>query len=215
MLNFTKIFVELNGLMIALFLILFIPIFLRFLWKWLKYTTSPFYKNEKISFFKVFFKKGKLLEISFYNYIYKLGAKNVLLNVVIPGKNKESEIDCIFEYNNSTFVVEIKAYTGKITGKFNEKEWVSHFGKNKYKFMNPLHQNYAHTKAISEFLDIDHDKLVSFVYFSPHAKLKMNVRNVLQYSQLQNFLDANHPILTGVVENLKPYKNKEKTRCKT
>lgn len=60
---------------------------------------------------------------------YKLGAKNVLLNVVIPCKNKESEIDFIFERNDSTFVVEIKAYTGLITGKYNGKEWISYFGK--------------------------------------------------------------------------------------
>lgn len=41
---------------------------------------------------------------------------------MIPRKNKESKIDCIFEYNDSTFVMEIKAYTGLITGKYNGKE---------------------------------------------------------------------------------------------
>lgn len=53
--------------------------------------------------------------------------------------------------------------------------------------MNLLHQNYGHTKAISEFLDIDHEKLVSFAYFSPNAKLKMNIKDVLQYPKLQSF----------------------------
>lgn len=196
---------------VALVIVAFIPIMLKLAYEWLLYIVSPFYKNEKISFWKVFFKKGEMMEIAFYNYIYKMGCKNILLNVVIPNGHKDSEIDCVFEYRGTTFVVELKAYTGLITGKFNDKEWISHFGKNKYYFMNPLHQNYSHTKAISEFLNVEHDKLVSLIYFSPHAKLKMNIKNVMQYAQLNDFLEKEHPKITGVVDALKPYKNLTKT----
>lgn len=196
---------------IALAIMLFVPILLRLMYEWMKYLLSPFHKNEKISFWKILFKKGKMLEVSFYNYIYKLGVKNIILNVVLKNNDKESEIDCIFEYNGSTFVVELKAYTGLITGKYNDKEWISHYGKNKFKFMNPLHQNYSHTKTISEFLNIEHDKLVSLVYFSPHAKLKVKINNVIQYAQLHTFLEKEHPKLIGVVDKLKIYKNMEKS----
>jgi len=38
--------------------------------------------------------------------------------------------------------------------------------------MNPLHQNYKHTHALAELLDLPHEKMISIVMFIGDAKLK-------------------------------------------
>jgi restriction system protein len=45
------------------------------------------------------------------------------------------------------------------------------FGK-KYRFQNPLRQNYRHTKALAEFLGIEHSKIHSVVMFWSECEFK-------------------------------------------
>jgi hypothetical protein len=61
---------------------------------------------------------------------------------------------------------------GWIFGDEKSSQWTqSIFGK-KYKFQNPLRQNYRHTKALSEFLGIDHSKFISIVMFWGECEFK-------------------------------------------
>lgn len=69
------------------------------------------------------------------------------------------------------FVVETKNMAGTIYGKESDREWTQAFpGGRKFKFQNPLRQNYAHIRAISEFLGIPESKMHSVVYFAGDAK---------------------------------------------
>jgi predicted RNA-binding Zn-ribbon protein involved in translation (DUF1610 family) len=86
-------------------------------------------------------------------------------NVTIPTPNGTTQIDHVIVSRYGVFVVETKNMDGWIFGDEKNPQWTqSIFGK-KYKFQNPLHQNYRHTKALSEFLDIDHGKFISIVMF--------------------------------------------------
>jgi restriction system protein len=61
---------------------------------------------------------------------------------------------------------------GWIFGDEKSSQWTqSLFGK-KFKFQNPLRQNYRHTKALAEFLGIDHDKIFSVVMFWGECEFK-------------------------------------------
>lgn len=54
---------------------------------------------------------------------------------------------------------------GFIFGQQNDKIWFQQIFKSKFKFQNPLFQNYKHTKTISENFHISHDNIESIVIF--------------------------------------------------
>lgn len=93
-------------------------------------------------------------------------------NVTIPAPNGTTQIDHVIVSRYGIFVVETKNMDGWIFGDANSRQWTqSIFGK-KYRFQNPLHQNYRHTKSLSEFLGIDHSKFISIVMFWGDCEFK-------------------------------------------
>ena len=95
-----------------------------------------------------------------------------LNNVTIPTFNGTTQIDHVIVSRHGVFVVETKNMDGWIFGDEKSSQWMqSIFGK-KFKFQNPLHQNYRHTKALSDFLGIDHDKFFSIVMFWGECEFK-------------------------------------------
>lgn len=95
-----------------------------------------------------------------------------LNNVTIPTANGTTQIDHVIVSRYGIFVIETKNMDGWIFGDEKSPQWTqSLFGK-KFKFQNPLHQNHRHTKALSEFLGIDHDKILSVVMFWGDCQFK-------------------------------------------
>ncbi len=111
-----------------------------------------------------------------------------LNNVTIPIANGTTQIDHVIVSRFGIFVVEAKNMKGWIFGSEHNREWTqSIFGK-KYRFQNPLHQNYLHTRAISQFLGIEHDKIFSVVMFWGDCKFKTPMPpNVLTHRYLSFF----------------------------
>ena len=98
-----------------------------------------------------------------------------LNNVTIPVSNGTTQIDHVIVSRYGVFVVETKNMVGWIFGDEKSAQWTqSIFGK-KYRFQNPLRQNYRHTKALSDFLGIDHDKFLSVVMFWGECEIKTPV----------------------------------------
>lgn len=96
-------------------------------------------------------------------------------NVTILTANGTTQIDHVIVSRHGIFVVETKNMDGWIFGDEKSAQWTqSIFGK-KFRFQNPLHQNYRHTKALSEFLGIEHDKFFSVVMFWGDAEFKTPV----------------------------------------
>lgn len=96
-------------------------------------------------------------------------------NVTVPTPNGTTQIDHVIVSRYGVFVVETKNMDGWIFGSEKSPQWTqSIFGK-KYKFQNPLHQNYRHTRALSEFLGIDHSKFISIVMFWGECEFKSPV----------------------------------------
>ena len=64
------------------------------------------------------------------------------------------------------YVVEVKNYTGWIFGSNFKSEWTQQIYKKKFKFQNPIHQNYKHIKFLECILDENiHTDIHSVVVF--------------------------------------------------
>jgi len=95
-----------------------------------------------------------------------------LNNVTIPISGGTTQIDHIIVSRYGVFVIETKNMKGWIFGSQENPQWTQCIFGKKYKFQNPLHQNYRHTKALSEFLGIDHEKFFSVVMFWGKCEFK-------------------------------------------
>ena len=95
-----------------------------------------------------------------------------LNNVTIATPNGTTQIDHVIVSRFGIFVVETKNMEGWIFGSEKSRQWTQSIYGRKFRFQNPLHQNYRHTKALSEFLGIDHDKFFSVVMFWGESTFK-------------------------------------------
>lgn len=101
-------------------------------------------------------------------------------DVIVPSHNGTTQIDHVLVSAFGIFVVETKNYNGWIFGDEHSSQWtVTHFAK-KYRFQNPLRQNYRHVQCLREYLHLDETVFHSLVFFIGEAELKTQLpRNVL------------------------------------
>lgn len=100
------------------------------------------------------------------------GIYRELNNVTIPTPDGTTQIDHVIVSRYGIFVIEAKNMNGWIFGNEKSAEWTQSFSGGKFKFQNPLRQNYRHTKCLSEFLHIEHNKLHSVVMFWGESTFK-------------------------------------------
>jgi restriction system protein len=93
-------------------------------------------------------------------------------NVILPARNGTTQIDHVLVSIYGLFVIETKNMGGWIFGSAHQETWTQQFFKKKFKFQNPLRQNYRHTRCLAEFLSLDHDMLHSVVFFVGNVELK-------------------------------------------
>jgi hypothetical protein len=103
--------------------------------------------------------------------------------VIVPAPNGTTQIDHLLLSRFGIFVIETKNINGWIFGNEKSKQWTQSLYGKKYKFQNPLHQNYRHTKALASYLNIDHDNIHSVVFFiGDNTKLKTDLpKNVMTH----------------------------------
>jgi len=93
-------------------------------------------------------------------------------NVTIPVVNGTTQIDHIIVSRFGIFVIETKNIDGWIYGDEKSPQWTQNLFGKKVNFQNPLHQNYCHTRALSDFMGIEHEKFFSVVMFWGESKFK-------------------------------------------
>jgi restriction system protein len=86
-------------------------------------------------------------------------------DVIVPGADGTTQIDHILVSVYGIFVIETKNMKGWIFGASDQNTWTQVLYKEKHKFQNPLRQNYRHTRALSEYLHLDHAVFHSVVWF--------------------------------------------------
>lgn len=95
-----------------------------------------------------------------------------LNNVTIPTPDGTTQIDHVIVSRYGIFVIEAKNMSGWIFGDEKSAQWTQSFPGGKFKFQNPLRQNYRHTKCLSDFLGVEHSKLHSVVMFWGETSFK-------------------------------------------
>lgn len=101
-----------------------------------------------------------------YCYLYLKSDKyRQYHDILIPASSRPTQIDHIIVSEFGIFVIETKTMSGWIYGDADSARWTQTYHDKKYYFQNPLRQNYLHTKTLSEFLKIDHQKIFSVVVF--------------------------------------------------
>ena len=86
-------------------------------------------------------------------------------NVTISTTNGTTQIDHIIISRYGIFVIETKNMEGWIFGSENDAQWTQSLYGKKFRFQNPLRQNYRHVKALEEFLALPSSMFHSVVCF--------------------------------------------------
>lgn len=97
-----------------------------------------------------------------------------------------TQIDHILVSTKGIFVIETKHYKGWIFGNAKSKAWAQIIYKNKYRFQNPMFQNYKHVKAIQCIFDFLESRFIhNVVVFSGESIFKTpKIDNVCYIEEL-------------------------------
>ena len=97
-----------------------------------------------------------------------------------------TQIDHVLVSTKGIFVIETKHYKGWIFGNPKSKLWTQVIYKNKYKFRNPLFQNYKHVKEIQRIFGFLKPQLIhNVVVFSGESTFKSaKIDNVFSIKEL-------------------------------
>ena len=97
-----------------------------------------------------------------------------LNGITLPRDNGGStQIDHIIVSVYGIFVIETKNYKGWIYGSEKQKQWTQAFPNgSKFKFQNPLRQNYLHIKTLADLLGLELRYFHSMIAFIGECELK-------------------------------------------
>lgn len=128
--------------------------------------------------------KGIIGEKSVAVLLHSLPAAEykVLHDCILPTATGTTQIDHIVVSPYGIFVIETKNYKGWIYGTEHSAKWTQNIYGKKNTFMNPIHQNYAHVKAIEAQLSgMTSIPIVPIVAFSGEADLKVDTKSAVVY----------------------------------
>lgn len=97
-----------------------------------------------------------------------------LNNITLPLSNGGStQIDHVIVSVYGIFVIETKNYKGWIYGSEKQRQWTQAFANgSKFKFQNPLRQNYLHIKTLADLLALDTSYFHSMIAFIGECEIK-------------------------------------------
>ncbi len=99
-----------------------------------------------------------------------------------------TQIDHILVSRFGIFVIETKDYRGWIFANAKERYWTQVLYRTKFRFQNPIHQNYKHVNAVRDLLEfLDPSVIRSIVVFVGDAEFKSTVPDTV--FTLPEFID--------------------------
>lgn len=119
--------------------------------------------------------KGHLGELSISLRLKRLSKKHyiVLNDVLLKIDESSTQIDHIVISKSGLHVIETKNLKGWIHGHENSEYWKQTIFKHKYRFKNPIKQNYLHVHVLKKILsDFPHINYHPIVVFTTSAVLK-------------------------------------------
>ena len=124
---------------------------------------------------------GELLVRLFAHFQLDKQVYRRLHNVTLNTPDGTTQIDHIFLSPYGIFVLETKNMSGWIFGSEKQAQWTQQIYKQRFKFQNPLRQNYKHLKALEATLGANPEHLHSVITFVGGSTFKTEVpANVTQ-----------------------------------
>lgn len=96
-------------------------------------------------------------------------------NIILSASRGTAEIDHLIVSRFGVFVIEDKRRSGWIFGGASDPYWTAVHFKSKYRFQNPMHQNFGHVKALAEVAGVDLSKVFPIVVFRGRFEFKTSV----------------------------------------
>lgn len=131
--------------------------------------------------------KGKVGEATVSMLLQRLDKDNykVINDVLLrtaSGNTGTTQIDHVVVSIYGLFSIETKNYKGQIYGSESSSRWTQNIYGHKYSFMNPIHQNYAHVKALETLLQnngYSNIPIYSIIAFPGDTTLKVMVSKAI------------------------------------
>ena len=120
----------------------------------------------------------------------------VLNDLMLPDKDgSTTQVDHVVISRAGIFVIETKNYSGWIFGDVNWKEWTqclrSYSGSEKFRFQNPIRQNWRHIYVMAEALKLPQIFFKNVVVFGEEVTFKTYLpENVLYFNELINYITS-------------------------
>lgn len=114
----------------------------------------------------------------------------IIRNLMLQTPTGTTQIDFVLVSVYGIFLIEAKNYTGWIFGSRDSAQWtVSLPGGNKYRFQNPIRQNYRHLCVLSDKTGIPKNYLFSVVAFGEDAEFKTELpSNVRSFDDVTAYI---------------------------
>jgi hypothetical protein len=96
-------------------------------------------------------------------------------DVTVIDRHGTTQIDHVLISPYGVFVIETKNMKGWIFGSERQAQWTQKIYRRSIRFQNPLRQNYRHTQALKELLQIPAEAVKSLVVFVGDCKLKTDM----------------------------------------
>ena len=111
---------------------------------------------------------------------------HLLNHITLKHRGGTTQVDHILVSRFGVFVIETKDYNGWIFANAKHDTWTQVLFRAKFKFQNPIHQNYLHVQAVQELLDfVPVSAIQSVVVFVGDAEFKTDMpTGVLTLPQL-------------------------------
>lgn len=138
----------------------------------------------------------------------------------IEGEDRSSQMDHLVISAYGVFVIETKAWHGKITGNETEEEWTQKVNDKFYNYRNPIRQNARHVEFLKRILsdnkiETQFVPFVPIVVFDDFAELDVEAGNniviykhqlvevILRHKNQITSLDLRNRIIEVLLQNLK------------
>lgn len=115
---------------------------------------------------------------------------HLMNHITLPLKEDTTQVDHILISRFGVFIIETKDYKGWIFANAKHAHWTQVLFHRKFRFRNPIHQNYGHLRAVQDILDfVPSEAIKSVVVFSGEAEFKTPVpRGVYTISEFTEYL---------------------------
>lgn len=123
----------------------------------------------------------------------------VINDILVKNGEQMAQIDHIIVSIHGIFIIETKDFRGTIHGNDINPYWTQKLGRQTYEFLNPIHQNNGHVKAVKQILgDYPNAPIYSFIVFTPRCQLNIQNQQPSQSTVLYS---------TNLINTLGIYKN--------